>query len=131
MTELEALKKRVAHYYKEAMESATIAGAYAQEAEKLRAFAQGVMRYWPEGAPDGGDLQELAEKHELLKPETRHEPCEDGCACAEYADSQEWERGVTCYRKTRLLLGSNDRVEGRDAALSRRVPSHDGLAGKT
>lgn len=23
----------------------------------------------------------------------------------------------------------NDRVEGRDAALSRRVPSHDGLAG--
>ena len=26
---------------------------------------------------------------------------------------------------------ANDRVEGRDAALSRRVPSHDGLAGKT
>lgn len=23
----------------------------------------------------------------------------------------------------------NDRVEGRDAALSRRVPSHDGLCG--
>ena len=28
-------------------------------------------------------------------------------------------------------LTPNDRVEGRDAALSRRVPSHDGLAGKT
>ena len=26
--------------------------------------------------------------------------------------------------------GHNDRVEGRDAALSRRVPSHDGLCGK-
>jgi hypothetical protein len=25
------------------------------------------------------------------------------------------------------LASSNDRVEGRDAALSRRVPSHDGL----
>lgn len=31
----------------------------------------------------------------------------------------------------RLCCGvvPNDRVEGRDAALSRRVPSHDGLAG--
>ena len=28
-------------------------------------------------------------------------------------------------------LTHNDRVEGRDAASSRRVPSHDGLAGKT
>ena len=27
------------------------------------------------------------------------------------------------------LLTPNDRVEGRDAASSRRVPSHDGLAG--
>ena len=27
------------------------------------------------------------------------------------------------------VVGHNDRVEGRDAALSRRVPSHDGLAG--
>ena len=31
----------------------------------------------------------------------------------------------------RAKLTPNDRVEGRDAALSRRVPSHDGLAGKT
>ena len=29
------------------------------------------------------------------------------------------------------MATANDRVEGRDAALSRRVPSHDGLAGKT
>ena len=26
-------------------------------------------------------------------------------------------------------VAANDRVEGRDAALSRRVPSHDWLAG--
>jgi hypothetical protein len=26
-------------------------------------------------------------------------------------------------------IAANDRVEGRDAALSRRVPSHDGLCG--
>jgi hypothetical protein len=30
---------------------------------------------------------------------------------------------------TPVPMGSNDRVEGRDAASSRRVPSHDGLAG--
>ena len=34
-------------------------------------------------------------------------------------------KAVQDYR----VLRSNDRVEGRDAALSRRVPSHDGLAG--
>lgn len=27
------------------------------------------------------------------------------------------------------FMTPNDRVEGRDAALSRRVPSHDGLCG--
>jgi hypothetical protein len=33
--------------------------------------------------------------------------------------------------QTRALhsMGANDRVEGRDAASSRRVPSHDGLEG--
>ena len=80
--------------------------AYAAEAKQLRAFAQGVMRYWPEGAPDGAALQDLAEKHGLLKPETRNAPCGEGCACAEYAGSQEWSRGVTCYRKTPLLTGT-------------------------
>jgi hypothetical protein len=37
------------------------------------------------------------------------------------------------YRKraerARAAFTPNDRVEGRDAALSRRVPSHDGLCG--
>ena len=33
-------------------------------------------------------------------------------------------------REELALKTPNDRVEGRDAALSRRVPSHDGLEGK-
>jgi hypothetical protein len=33
-------------------------------------------------------------------------------------------------RAMRLPEAANDRVEGRDAASSRRVPSHDGLEGK-
>jgi len=78
-----------------------------EENAKLRAFAQDVMGYWPEGAPDGGDLQELAEKHRLLKPETRHEPCGQECPCAECVDDNEWGGGVTCYRRTPLLMGPN------------------------
>jgi hypothetical protein len=40
-------------------------------------------------------------------------------------DLQKALRGEVGADKT-----ANDRVEGRDAALSRRVPSHDGLEGK-
>lgn len=32
-------------------------------------------------------------------------------------------------RRAEKMKAHNDRVEGRDAALSRRVPSHDGLEG--
>lgn len=73
----------------------------------LRAFAQAVMDTWPGGDIDGGALQEIAENHGILKPETRHEPCRKGCCCDENADSQEWAFGVVCYRKTPLLTGSN------------------------
>ena len=75
------------------------------EAGNLRAFAQDVMQCWPMGDLDGGELQDAAEKHGLLRPETRHEPCCEGCSCAEYALPVEFSDGVTCYRKTPLLTG--------------------------
>ena len=114
MTELEALKKRVAHHYKEAMESATIACAYAEEAGKLRAFAQAVLGDWPDcGTLDGGDIQTLAENHGLLTPTTPCEPCGESCTCLEYYGADDFARGeVLCYRKTRLLLGPNVPHEG-------------------
>lgn len=77
------------------------------ENDALRAFAQGVMEAWPMGDVDGGTLQDLAEKHGLLKPETRREPCGEGCSCAEYALPVEFADGVTCYSKTPLLKGPN------------------------
>ena len=77
------------------------------EIASLRTFAQGVMRSWPSGDVDGGELQDLAHANGLLEPQTRTVPCrEDGCACAEYWASDEWAAGVTCYRKTPLLLGA-------------------------
>ena len=50
----------------------------------LRSFAQDVMRSWPEGDVDGGDLQEYAEKHGLIVPRIMYAPCDDEgfCECA-------------------------------------------------
>lgn len=72
---------------------------------QLRAFAQDVMRSWPHGDVDGGDLQETAVRHGLLRLKTPapKEPCGEDCMCAEYCDADEWAEGVTCYEKTALL----------------------------
>lgn len=72
---------------------------------KLRAFAQDVMGDWPhECGLDGFELQDLAVKHGLLVPVEMTAPCGEGCQCAEYYESDELVEGVTCYRKTELLL---------------------------
>lgn len=72
------------------------------------AFAQEIMSIWPYGDVDGGQLQDIAEKHGLITPETRHESCGDefgsGCNCAGSVLPEEWEAGITCYRKARILV---------------------------
>jgi len=62
--------------------------------DALRAFAQDIMRAWPEGDVDGGELQEAALRHGLLERSepTQQERDEDGLD--EYDD---W------YRPTELL----------------------------
>ena len=77
------------------------------ENKKLRAFAQAIMEAWPEGGIEGDDLQEIALKHGMLAPEIRHEPCGEWCQCNGIGgyDSDGWQRGVTCYRRTALLTG--------------------------
>lgn len=79
-----------------------------EERDKLRAFAQDILEGWPDvGYLDGFELQELAHKHGLLVAESRAKPCADeGCACAEVVDPDEWDEGVTCYRTTALLKGA-------------------------
>lgn len=79
------------------------------DTDKLRAFAQDIMNIWPEGDVDGGELQEIAVKHGLLKPEIRHEGCGNNdyrCYCEEYCTSEEFVAGVECFRKTPLLNGN-------------------------
>jgi len=93
------------------------------ENEALRAFAKAVMECWPMGDLDGGTLQEIAEKHGMLKPETRYEPCGEVCSCREYADAQEWAGGLVCYRKTALLMGpiaTHDSAQGQEVRLDQK-----------
>jgi hypothetical protein len=91
-----------------AAEAAGRARTLRAEVDALRAFAQAMMEDWPEGAPDGFALQDLAVKHGLLalKDPWPFEPCGDNCYCAEYHGGAEgMSEGVECFRKTPLLTG--------------------------
>jgi hypothetical protein len=77
-----------------------------REAEfaKLRAFAQDVMRAWPEGDVDGGELQAAAIRHGLLRETHPKEPCGEGCTCVEYYSDEDFTDGTAyCYKPTELL----------------------------
>ena len=87
--------------------AAEMALAADAEIESLRAFSRAVLECWPDGDVDGGMLQDLAVQHGLLEPQTKTAPCrEEGCRCAEYYASDEWVDGITCYRRTALVLGA-------------------------
>lgn len=66
----------------------------------LRAFAQAILRDFPEGAPDCFGIQDLAVEHGLLEGVEATESCGDDCWCAEYGGFP-----MTCYRRTELLMG--------------------------
>ena len=107
MTKNETMQKLIAMLRKDAYEATTLVKHYADENKQLRAFAQAIMESWPEGGIEGDDLQEIACRHGLLAPEIRHEPCGEWCNCNSLngLDSNDWERGVECYRRTALLTG--------------------------
>ena len=67
--------------------------------EKMLAFIRDLFDdFYPEcGDIDGGTLQDLAEKHGILVPEIRHEPCEDECNCSELNYDEDWKNGVSCF----------------------------------
>ena len=94
----------------------------AEREAKLRAFAVDVMACWPHGDVDGGDLQEIAEKHGLLRPETRNQPCDEEpnrCHCLEYGGRDEFP--LVCYRKTELL--TETRGDAAERGRLREAPT--------
>lgn len=76
----------------------------------LRAFAQELFKDWPEaGGVDGFELQDLAEKHGLLKRRDPAPlvPCGENCACAEYYGEVQMQMGdAVCYERSDVLLGT-------------------------
>ncbi|MGP5106655.1 ead/Ea22-like family protein [Pseudomonas helleri] len=66
--------------------------------DQLKAFAAEMISASFEGGSfDGGDIQDIAVKHGLLRIERREDECGEGCACREYGFPAE------CYRKTPIL----------------------------
>ena len=67
----------------------------------LRAFAcEMVDATFEGGSFDGGDIQDIAVKHGLLRIEPRNEECGEVCPCHEYGFPAE------CYRKTDLIANT-------------------------
>lgn len=82
------------------------------EAEKF-AHKMFDLSDWPEGGDiDGFDFQDAAVECGLLITETRTEPCEENCHCAEYHGAEAMKEGVTCYRKAKFLLPLMKRRSG-------------------
>ena len=84
--------------------------ALLSENKKLRAFANDIMEAWPDGGIEGDDLQEIATRHGMLAPEIRYEPCGEWCQCncMNCLNSDDWNGGVECFRRTALLMGESE-----------------------
>lgn len=78
----------------------------AEEIQRLQAEVEALRQFVNEiisgtlagGSFDGGDIQEMAVQHGLLRSEQRDEACGDVCNCSEFGFPCE------CFRKTALLL---------------------------
>ncbi len=70
-----------------------------EQSELLAKFVLEVLDDFPDiGSLDGGDLQEIAEKHKILIPHIVHGPCGENCYCEQFYGEGEMQSGVTCYR---------------------------------
>lgn len=80
--------------------------------EKMKAFIKDLFdEYYPEcGDIDGGELQDLAEKHGILVPEIHHEPFGEFCNCDQVCSDEEFEEGVKCFHLANWL-SANERTD--------------------
>ncbi|WP_156358935.1 hypothetical protein [Pseudomonas sp. NBRC 111137] len=89
------------------------------ERDQLKAFAVEMINASFEGGSfDGGDIQDIAVKHGLLRIEQREDECGESCACRDYGFPAE------CYRKTPILGGGTDEV-ATPTTENENVSRHD------
>lgn len=87
--------------------------------DQLKAFAVEMVNASFEGGSfDGGDIQDIAVKHGLLRIEPREDECGEACACREYGFPAE------CYRKT-PILGAAQELVATPSTESENVSRHD------
>ena len=89
--------------------------------------------WWKQTKPaECDELKPYFEEAWEISATTEREACAKVCegledCFADHLSNNAAVAALVCADKIRMR--SNDRVEGRDAASSRRVPSHDGLCG--
>lgn len=89
------------------------------ERDQLKAFAIEMINASFEGGSfDGGDIQDIAVRHGLLRIEQREDECGEGCACREYGFPAQ------CYRKT-PILGAAQELVATPSTESENVSRHD------
>ena len=89
------------------------------ERGQLKAFAVEMINASFEGGSfDGGDIQDIAVKHGLLRIEQREDECGEGCACREYGFPAE------CYRKT-PILGAGPKEIATPSTDNENVSRHE------
>lgn len=88
-----------------------------EAANKAVVFVNALLdEYYPDpGDIDGGTFQDLAVKHGVLVAEIRHEPCGEGCACAEVYYHTDWIEGVECFRPAIWLTAHPAQSAGQDS----------------
>ena len=88
-----------------------------EQIESLASFALEILDEWPElSGFDGGDIQDIAEKHKILIPRTVFAPCGESCNCIEFWSEEEMKAGVTCYHMADWLArDAQQRNEAVDA----------------
>jgi hypothetical protein len=94
-----------------------------EQIESLASFVLELLDEWPELSNfDGGDIQDLAEKHKILIPQTMYAPCGEFCNCNQVVYDEEWHDGVTCYHMADWLArDAQQRNEADDAGAVDRT----------
>lgn len=95
-----------------------------EQIESLVGFALEILDEWPEFSGfDGGEIQDIAEKHKLLIPRKMFAPCGKFCNCDAVVYDEEWKDGVTCYHMAEWLARDAQQQDEAIGELADKTPN--------